>query len=312
MKHRLAVIAAGLMLAGSLLAVTDAEASPALQIHTPVTTGYDMVGADGGVFVFGGNYYGSLPGLGIHVNDIVGIVPTFDEHGYYIVGSDGGVFAFGDATYEGSLPGIGVRPNLPIAGIVPSADDRGYFLVGADGGVFAFGDAQYEGSVPGLGQSISDVSSIAATPDNRGYWVQERIGTVWQFGTAPNLAAGSTWGTAFCGLPAGPRCVAIASTNDGRGYWTLDGWGFVLNYGDAVLASNAAGATGPSDTTGYSPFSSPPPVSIVPTSDDLGYWVVMQDGGIYAYGDAANYGSLPGLDVVPNLPIVGAVPTSST
>jgi hypothetical protein len=39
--------------------------------------GYWMVGSDGGVFAFGdAGYLGSLPGLGVHVNDIVAVVPT--------------------------------------------------------------------------------------------------------------------------------------------------------------------------------------------------------------------------------------------
>ena len=117
---------------------------------------YDLVGSDGGVFVFGqtGGFYGSLPGLGIHVGNIVGIVPTADERGYFLVGSDGGVFAFGDAPFENSLPGLHVNVN-DIVGIVPTTDDRGYFLVGSDGGVFAFGDAGFENSLPGLGIHIT-------------------------------------------------------------------------------------------------------------------------------------------------------------
>lgn len=36
-----------------------------------------MVGADGGVFGFGdAGFVGSLPGLRVHVNDIVAVVPT--------------------------------------------------------------------------------------------------------------------------------------------------------------------------------------------------------------------------------------------
>jgi len=46
--------------------------------HLAATSGYDMVGSDGGVFVFGstGGFFGSLPGLGITVDIIVGAVAT--------------------------------------------------------------------------------------------------------------------------------------------------------------------------------------------------------------------------------------------
>ena len=125
-----------------------------------------MVGSDGGVFVFGGGFHGSLPGLGIHVDDVTGIVPTTAETGYFLVGADGGVFAF-DAPFENSLPGIGVHVD-DIVGIVPTLDDQGYFLVGADGGVFAF-DTPFENSLPGIGVHVDDIVGIATTPDDQGY-----------------------------------------------------------------------------------------------------------------------------------------------
>ena len=59
-----------------------------------LSTGYDLAGSDGGVFVFPlgqpFGFFGSLPGLGIHVNNVVGLVPTNDYHGYDLAGSDGG------------------------------------------------------------------------------------------------------------------------------------------------------------------------------------------------------------------------------
>jgi hypothetical protein len=76
------------------------------------TGGYWMIGSDGGVFGYGpARYYGSVPGAGAHVNDIVNVAPTPDGAGYWMYGSDGGVFAFGDANYFGSLPGLGIHVN---------------------------------------------------------------------------------------------------------------------------------------------------------------------------------------------------------
>ncbi len=50
-------------------------------------------------------------------------------------------------------------------------------------------------------------------------------------------------------------------------------------------------------------------VSIVPTADRGGYWLIGSDGGVFAFGDAGFIGSLPGLGVkVSN--VVGAVPTA--
>ena len=80
------------------------------------STGYDLAGSDGGVFVFptgqSSGYYGSLPGLGVKVNNVVGLVPTNNYTGYDLAGSDGGVFVFptgqGSGFY-GSLPGSASR-----------------------------------------------------------------------------------------------------------------------------------------------------------------------------------------------------------
>jgi len=45
---------------------------------------------------------GSPPGLGVHVNDVVGVVPSPDDPGDVVIGSDGGTLVFGDATFAGS------------------------------------------------------------------------------------------------------------------------------------------------------------------------------------------------------------------
>ena len=62
------------------------------------SAGYDLAGSDGGVFVFpvgqASGFFGSLPGLGVKVTNVVGIVPTNNFSGYNLVGSDGGVFVF--------------------------------------------------------------------------------------------------------------------------------------------------------------------------------------------------------------------------
>ena len=99
----------------------DADFAPSsARASEAVAAGFDLVGSDGGVFVFGdAEFFYSLPGLGIHVDDIVGIVPTGDDRGYSLVGSDGGVFAFGDARFESSLPGLGIHVHN-IVGIVPT------------------------------------------------------------------------------------------------------------------------------------------------------------------------------------------------
>ena len=258
------------------------------------SSGYDLVGRDGGVFVFptnqGGGFFGSLPGLGISVNDIVGMVPSNDDRGYFLVGADGGVFAFGDAPYLGSLPGLGFSVH-DIKGIVPTSDDRGYFLVGADGGVFAFGDAPFLGSLPGLGIHVNNVIGIAATPSGQGYWLVTSDGTVYAFGNATPFGSARETSSPVSG---------IASTPDGGGFWIVTRNGGVFSFGDATFHGSLPGF-------GVRP--SRPVIGLVPTARGLGYWLIGGDGGVFAFGDSPFVGSLPGLGI--NVTdIVGAVPTT--
>jgi GH25 family lysozyme M1 (1,4-beta-N-acetylmuramidase) len=41
------------------------------------------------------------------------------------------------------------------------------------------------------------------------------------------------------------------------------------------------------------------------TPSGKGYWMVGEDGGVFAEGDATDHGSLPGLHVVPSAPVIG-------
>ncbi|HLN42637.1 MAG TPA: IPT/TIG domain-containing protein, partial [Acidimicrobiales bacterium] len=149
-----------------------------------VNSGYWMVGNDGGIFSFGGApFEGSLPGLGIHVKNIVGMVPTSTGKGYWMVGSDGGVFAFGDAGFVGSLPGINVHVSNIVA-VVPTSTGKGYWMIGSDGGVFAFGDAGFVGSLPGINVHVSNIVAAVPTSTGKGYWMSGTDGGVFAFGDA--------------------------------------------------------------------------------------------------------------------------------
>ncbi len=245
--------------------------------------GYDLVGADGGVFVFGAGFYGSLPGLGIDVDDITGIVPTAGDDGYWLVGADGGVFAF-DAPFVNSLPGIGVDVD-DIVGIVPTRDDQGYVLVGRDGGVFSF-NAPFENSLPGLGIQVDDIAGIATTPDDLGYWLVGSDGSVYAFGDAGY----------FGNAPAG--AVAITATPDGGGYAVVAADGAVTPFGDARSFGDLPSIGVTVDDI----------VGIVVSPDGRGYNLIGSDGGVFSFGDAVNQGSLPGLGVHVD-DVVGAVPT---
>jgi len=259
---------------------------------TRPSSGYWMVGRDGGAFTFGNaGFVGSLPDIGVHVSDIVGVVPTKDDAGYWMVGADGGAFAFGDAGFVGSLPGVGVHVS-DIVAVVPSVDGRGYWLVGSDGGVFAFGDARYVGSLPGLGLHVNNIVGAVSTSDGKGYWMVGRDGGVFAFGDAGYV--GSLPGI---GVQLGD-IVGAVPTSDNAGYWMVGSDGGVFSFGDAGFLGSLPGlGVHMSDIVG-----------VVPTTDNAGYWMVGSDGGVFAFGDADFVGSLPGIGVHVN-DIVGMLPT---
>ncbi len=264
--------------------VTTAEGTSAVNPADQFTyqkSGYWMVGNDGGVFSFGGApFEGSVPALGIHVKNIVAMVPTADSKGYWMIGSDGGVFAFGDAGFVGSIPGLGVHVN-DIVGAVPTQDGKGYWMIGSDGGVFAFGDAGFVGSLPGIHVHVSNIVAVVPTADSKGYWMIGSDGGVFAFGDA-----------GFVGSLPGihvhvSNIVGAVPTGTGKGYWMVGNDGGVFAFGDAGFVGSLPGLNVRVGNI----------VGVVSTADGKGYWMVGSDGGVFAFGDAGFVGSLPGINV---------------
>jgi hypothetical protein len=248
---------------------------------TYVKSGYWMVGNDGGVFNFGSApFEGSIPSLGIHVGNIVAMVPTADSKGYWMIGNDGGVFAFGDAGFVGSVPGLHIHIN-DIVGAVPTQDGKGYWMIGNDGGVFAFGDAGFVGSLPGINVHVKNVVAVVPTADNKGYWMIGSDGGVFAFGDA-----------GFVGSLPGihvhvKNVVGAVPTSTGKGYWMVGNDGGVFAFGDAGFVGSLPGINVHISNV----------VGVVSTQDGKGYWMVGSDGGVFAFGDAGFVGSIPGLNV---------------
>ena len=98
-----------------------------------------MVATDGGIFSFGDvPYYGSLPGLGINVTDVVGMAPIPTNTGYWIARSTGQVYSFGNAQALGSYAASSCNP---IAAIFSNPAKQGYRLVTDSGATIPFGAA---------------------------------------------------------------------------------------------------------------------------------------------------------------------------
>ncbi|WP_425433610.1 GDSL-type esterase/lipase family protein [Kineococcus rhizosphaerae] len=243
-------------------------------IATPSGKGYWQVASDGGVFTYGdAQFYGSVPGIPLHLTNIMGMARTPSGKGYWVVGSDGGVFSFGDAGFYGSLPGIGVHVGN-IVDMVPTKTGRGYWLVGSDGGVFSFGDAQFFGSMGG--QPLNrPVVGMAATASGNGYWLVAADGGVFSFGDAPFYGS-------MGGQPLSYPVVDMDVTPDGGGYWMTAEDGGVFTFGNAQFYGSMGGKPLNGRVTG---------MAVTPTG--RGYWLNACDGGVFTFGDAPFLGSNP-------------------
>ena len=192
--------------------------------------------------------------------------------------------------------------------------EAGYRLVAGDGGVFAFG-APFHGSAaasPGAcPPNTSDREmpegecwSMAALPGGGGYWVLNAYnGVVMAFGAA------QSYGNRVNGEAADlwPNSVAMAPTPTGRGYWILEdglsGMGTVDAFGDAATGlGDEMSATGGTGVNGV-------PVAIVATPSGQGYWIADSDGGVFAFGDAAFYGSMGSAELAAPVVAMAATPS---
>jgi SpoIID/LytB domain protein len=234
-------------------------------------SGYWLVGADGGIFNFGGaGFYGSMGGVTL-VEPVVGMSPTHDDAGYWEAAADGGVFSFGDARFFGSMGGHPL--NEPVVGMAPTPDGGGYWLVAGDGGVFSFGDARFFGSTGSLHLN-APVVGMAPTPDGGGYWLVAADGGIFSYGDAHFFGSAGS-------LVLNAPITGMAPTADGGGYWLVAGDGGVLTYGDAAFEGSASGTS-----------DGPGTVALLPTTTSQGYVLLTASGHALNFGDAPQFGDL--------------------
>jgi hypothetical protein len=215
--------------------------------------------------------------------------PPSAKPGYWLADATGGVQAYG-VPFDGSLPGLGVKPAAPIVGLAATPDGGGYWLVGSDGGVFGFGDAKFHGSAASLHLS-QPIVGIAATADGGGYWLVGADGGVFAYGDAKYEGSAAS-------LHLNKPVMGIAGTGEG-GYWLVASDGGVFNYGAAPFKGSAGSLRLNKPVTG-----------IAATPDAGGYWLVASDGGVFNYGDAPFDGSMGGKPL--NQSIDGMAASSGT
>ncbi|MHB8439481.1 MAG: hypothetical protein ACYDD4_10005 [Acidimicrobiales bacterium] len=156
----------------------SAPLSPVVgQVHTADGKGSWTVHADGSIDCSGDAMcYGSIPGRGQSVDDVVTLVATPDEHGYWMVERDGQVWAFGDAPMLGAPAGSTLDVHLATAS---TPWEWAYVMMGPGSVPFRPVDA-----APGLAIRVPHLVGLEPTRDGRGYWVVADDGSAFAFGDA--------------------------------------------------------------------------------------------------------------------------------
>ena len=199
----------------------------------PLSHGYWLDAADGGIFPHGNATQGLGSTGNIHLNQpAVGMAAMPDGGGYWIVCADGGIFPFGDATQGLGSTG-NIRLNKPIVGMATTSDGKGYWLVASDGGIFPFGDAGGYGSTGNI-RLNQPVVGMAPTPTGHGYWLVASDGGIFPFGDA--VGRGST-GNIHLNQPI----VGMAQSGDDGGYWLVASDGGLFPFGDATQGLGSEG-----------------------------------------------------------------------
>ena len=249
-------------------------AGPRNSTFPPSGSGFSMLAADGGVFVFNpdGGFWGSLGGIRVN-QPIVGGTRTCSGEGYWLVARDGGIFSFGDARFHGSLGGA--PPAAPVVGMTATTTGDGYYLVSATGQVFAFGDARLHGDTRNL-RLTKPIVGIEATPTGDGYWLVASDGGIFSFGDA-------TFDGSTGALPLNRPIIGMRAAPSGDGYWLLASDGGIFTFSSHQTGAaptpffGSAGASGDPN-----PF-----VGMTLTVDGQGYWLTDTRGNAPGYGPSA-------------------------
>jgi hypothetical protein len=173
------------------------------------------------------------------------------------------------------------QPNLPPAGnytSIAAAPGGGFWVqLHTPGNVTDYRTLAIDGA-PEY-ESVNEAGSIVAVPGTNGYWVVTVTGGIYARG-APELCSGHLSNCSGYHSNNGYITGAAASPN-GQGLWAVDSARHLWTAGNVPALGDV---TGDNRT----------PTGIAATPSGQGYYIVMDDGGVHARGDAVFYGSTGG------------------
>jgi hypothetical protein len=189
-----------------------------------------------------------------------------------------------DYTLVPGTAGMSAYDSLGASGwFSPRGPEDGYLVATNAGGVQNYGCANYGSAA---GQTLpAPVIGLAEEPDQSGYWLVGRDGSIYAFGNAKSYGS-------MRGKHLNAPIVGIAATDDGGGYWLVASDGGIFTFGDAKFDGSMGGQK-----------LNKPIVGIAVGPGGGGYWLVASDGGIFSFGTARFHGSTGGEKL--NKPIVG-------
>ncbi len=142
-----------------------------------------------------------------------------------------------------------------------------------------------------------------------GYYVSDRAGGVFSFGSAPYY--GSIPAMRNKGVKIGQAdVVGMAVTKSGRGYYAFDDAGGVFSFGDAPYYGSIPAMRNRGVRIGDADV-----VDMAVTKSGKGYYASDDAGGVFSFGDAPYYGSIPAMRNrgvrIGQADVVGMEPTPS-
>lgn len=181
-------------------------------------------------------------------------------------------------------------PPVVYADIDYTPSENGYWLLKSDGTVEARGSAPLAGGARAVGDG-ERFTALISTASGQGYWLTTNLGRI--------IAVGDAFDVTDLVELLGPgalhgEIVGASNTPSGQGFWLVGADGGVFSLGDAQFYGSIPELQQPGGLLeGRQLAATVTGLAASPTG--AGYWMVAEDGGMFSFGDAGFFGSIPGV-----------------